>query len=118
VGLVQRAIEAAGISTITLSVIPDFTASVGAPRVAALQYPLGRPFGEPDDVDQQLAILRAALGALESIKTPGEIADLPFVWPETRRKTHWHPKETAPIVKLLRKKPWLFLRFISGNIPD
>ena len=42
-------IEAAGISTITLSSIPDLTGAVSVPRLAAIEYPLGYLFGQPGD---------------------------------------------------------------------
>ena len=78
-GLAQREIEAAGISTVSLSMIPDFTAAPGVPRVAAIAYPLSRPLGDPGDGDGQRAVLRAALGVLEKADAPGTVTTLPFV---------------------------------------
>ena len=42
-GLVARVIEAAGIPTVTLNMIPAYQALVGMPRVAAIEHPFGRP---------------------------------------------------------------------------
>ena len=115
-GLVQVELEKAGFTTITLSTIGDFTASVGAPRVTAIEFPPGRPFGQPDDDAQQMEILRATLDSLVSAKTPGEIQALPFRWHEERPR--WHPKKSTPIAKLIRRKPWLYVAFLAGDIPS
>lgn len=116
-GLVQREIEAAGIATITLSTIPEFTASVGGPRVAAIEYPFGRPLGQPGDREGQLAVLRATLNALEEAEAPGTVVHLPFDWPEPPEQVHWHPKEPSPIVKLLSQHPELYQKLLTGEIP-
>jgi D-proline reductase (dithiol) PrdB len=118
VGLVQRAIEAAGISTITLSTIPDFTASVGVPRIAAIEHPLGRPFGQAGDAEGQRAVLRATLRALADIDTPGGRVDLPFEWPQPPGKARSEARQMPPIASLMMRKPWLLARFIAGDIPD
>lgn len=117
-GLVQRAVESAGISTITLSTIPDFTASVSAPRIAAIEHPLGRPFGQPGDAEGQRAVLRAALRALVEIDKPGGRVDLPFEWPEPPGKARSEGRRMPPIARLMMRKPWLLARFIAGDIPD
>ena len=107
--------EAAGLSTVVLSVMPEITASVAAPRVAGIGYPLGRPLGLPGDAEGQRAVLRAALGVLETLEPPGGRIDLDFEPPHRRGRLH--PKEPPPIVKLLRRRPWLLARFMAGNIP-
>jgi D-proline reductase (dithiol) PrdB len=117
VGLVQREIEAAGITTITLSGIADLTASVSAPRVAAIGYPLGRPFGQPGDQEGQGAVLRATLRALEEMDAPGSIRHLPFEWPEPPREARSHPPEPPPIAKYLRRHPWHLPRLLRRDIP-
>jgi hypothetical protein len=90
-----RAIETAGISTLTLSILAPYTRAVGAPRVAGLHYPCSRPPGNPGDADGQRAVLRAALRSLEAIDGPGGAVQLPFVWPEARAQaqTRGRPKE-------------------------
>lgn len=115
-GLVQVELEKAGFTTITLSTIAEFTASVGAPRVAAIEFPPGRPFGEPGDEAKQMAVLRATFDSLVSAKRPGEMNALPFRWPEERPR--WHPRKATPIAKLIRKKPWLYVSFLTGQIPS
>jgi hypothetical protein len=110
--------EQAGLSTVTLSPIPEFTSSVGAPRVAAISYPLGRPFGRPGDASGQLDVLRAALGVLETADTPGAVIDLPFEWPKPPSKARSQGGVEPPIATLLERKPWLLPRLLSRTPPD
>jgi hypothetical protein len=87
-----------------LSMTPEYHRKIGFPRMAAIEYPYGRPIGEVHDRAGQRAVLLEALSVLEKAKEPGEIFHLPFTWPEDPRKTNWHPPEMAPIVKLLLDK--------------
>jgi hypothetical protein len=117
VGLAQREIEAAGISTITLSSIPDLTLSVGAPRVAGVEHPPGRTLGQSGDSDGQRDVLRTTLEALVSIRHPGEVVNLPFEWPESPSKVRSEPQKPPPIIRLIRHRPWLFLKLLIGKVP-
>jgi D-proline reductase (dithiol) PrdB len=106
VGLVARVIEAAGIPTVTLNMIWPFQRAVGMPRVAAIEHPFGRPYGDVGDVATQTAVLRAALGVFESAREPGHVEHLPFVWHEEPSETRWHPAEPSPIIAMIkRRKP-------------
>ncbi len=107
--------EAAGLSTVALSTMPEVTASMAAPRVAGIGYPQGRPLGMPGDASGQRAVLQAALEAFERIEGPGGRIDLDFEPPPRRERLL--PKEMPPIVKLLHRRPWLLARFMAGNIP-
>lgn len=84
-GLVARAIEAAGIPTVTLSVVRQATLAVPAPRNVLVRFRLGQVFGEPGHRSQQRTILRAALAALGSITQPGAVVELPYRW---KRETY------------------------------
>ena len=118
-GLVQRVLEASGISTVTLSWIPDLTRAVGVPRLAGLSYPISRPLGRPHDPDGQRAVLRATLELLASASGPDSYVELPFEWPETPAQARNACKGVPPppIVELLQKKPWLVANLYSGRIP-
>ena len=118
-GLVQRVLEAAGIPTVTLSMIPDLTRAVGVPRLAGLSYPMGRPLGRPHDAEGQRAVLRATLDMLATASGPDSYVELPFEWPESPARARNASKGLAPppIVELLKKKPWLVARLYSGRIP-
>jgi hypothetical protein len=97
--------------------MPDVTASVAAPRVAAIEYPLGRSFGQPGDTAGQTAVLRATLKALSDIDEPGEVVHLPFSWPESPKEVHNHPHDPPPISKAIRRRPWLYRNLLAGDIP-
>lgn len=92
--------EEAGFSTVTLTMTPEYHKQVGIPRVAAIEYPYGRPVGNVHDREGQRAVLLEALSVLVKAKSPGEVFHLPFTWPEEPKKTDWHPPEMSPIVKL------------------
>ncbi len=96
-----RVLEAAGISTLCINMIPDYSRAYGFPRVAALEYPFGLPLGRPKDQEGQLQVIRAALRALKEIKEPGGVVHLPFEWPEAPERVPLHPPEPFPIAKLM-----------------
>ncbi len=103
-GLVARAVEDAGIPTVTLNMIWPYQKLVGMPRVAAIEHPFGRPYGDVGDADTQRAVLRAALELAASASEPGHVEHLPFRWHEEPKETRWHPAEPSPIIALLKKR--------------
>jgi hypothetical protein len=100
VGQVAHYLEENGFSTVILTNTPEFHKQVGIPRVAAIEYPYGRPVGQVRDQDGQREVLRATLSVLEKAKEPGQVFHLPFSWPEEPKKVDWHPPEISPIVKV------------------
>ena len=118
-GLVQRVIEASGIPTVALSLIPDLTRAVGVPRLAGISYPFGRPLGNPHDAVGQRLVLRAMLEILATATGPDTFVELPFQWPESpaRARNESRGLPPPPIVTLLQKKPWLVANLYSGRIP-
>ena len=117
VGLVQCEIEAAGISTISVSMMPELTASTGAPRIAAVERPFGLTVGSPGDAGGQLAVLRATLQALAAISKPGGVVDLQLEWNDDATMNIL-PPQPPPIVSYLRRHPWAFPRFYNRTPPD
>jgi len=97
--------------------VPDLTASVSVPRLAAIEYPLGRTLGQPGDAAGQLAVLRATLHALETIQTPGGIVNLPFEWPESPKVVQNSQTENPPIARYIVKHPWLLPRLLNRDVP-
>jgi hypothetical protein len=120
VGLVQRVLEASGIPTVALSMIPDLTRAVGVPRLAGIGYPMGRPLGRPHDADGQRAVLRSLLQVLADAPGPDTYVELPFVWPESPAQARNASRDLPPppIVGLVTKKPWLLANLYSGRIPS
>ena len=64
VGLVQSVIEKSGIPTASITLLPEITQRVQAPRALAVDRPLGYPLGEPGNVVLQKEIVKAALQLL------------------------------------------------------
>ena len=82
-GLIQRAIEDTGVATIGITLMPWVTEKIKVPRAVSLEFPLGHPVGKSFDPEQQKVILMDAFRALESIKEPGVIFELPYKWQAT-----------------------------------
>jgi hypothetical protein len=78
--LIARAIEEAGIPTTSLSSAYDLTALVKPPRSFFVNYPLGHTAGKPFDRENQMAILKSALGRAGEVTVPGTIMELPVIW--------------------------------------
>ena len=114
----QREIEKAGLSTISLSSIPDLTASVSVPRLAAIEHPLGCLLGQPGDSEGQIAVLRAALQALVQMEWPGSVVHLPFEWPAKAPKNPAKPPQTPPIAKYLLRHPWHIRNLFARDVPQ
>ena len=103
-GLVSRVVEAAGIPTVTLNMIWPYHRLVGMPRVAAIEHPFGRPYGDVGDGETQSNVLRSALAVAEQAKEAGHIEHLPYRWHEEPKETKWHPAEPSPIIALMKSR--------------
>jgi hypothetical protein len=84
VGLVQRAIETAGLPTIGITLQREITRRVRPPRALSLRYPFGHPMGEAFATAQQRTILVDALRALETVSVPGTILEPGYRWKRHR----------------------------------
>src|SRR6185437_15860978 len=71
VGLVARAIELAGVPTMTLAVVRDVVESVRPPRVALYDGELGSISGMPNWPEHQRRILDEALRLIEPMDQAG-----------------------------------------------
>jgi hypothetical protein len=98
--------------------IPEFTASVGAPRVAGIDYPFGRPLGLPGGRAGQRAVLQAVLEVLSVARAPGTVIQLPFGWPQDPQEARAEPPVPPPIVQLFKREPWLALKLLAHDIPE
>ncbi len=88
-GLIQRAIEASGIATVSLSILREATSKIRPPRAVSVRWPFGHPLGEPFNNAQQLTIIRQALAVLY-VATPGALVELPYRW---RRDRYTEPAD-------------------------
>ena len=87
-GLIARAVEAAGIPTVAISLTRDLTAAVGVPRALFVKCQLGRPLGEAGNTAQQRTVIFHALRLLVTATTPGVIAEPGWRW---RRENYVEP---------------------------
>lgn len=79
VGLIQVLLEAAGISTVSVSLLREITHKVRVPRVFYVPYALGYPLGKPHQPDLQEAILLQALTLLEQDRPESGMIEKEFV---------------------------------------
>ena len=70
VGLIQRAIEYTGITTVSISLLREITEKIRPPRALFVPFPLGYPLGEANNPALQRRIIHAALALLPRTDTP------------------------------------------------
>lgn len=63
-------LEDEGIPTVQISLVREHTEALSPPRALWVPFPLGRPFGVPDDAAFQSRVVRAALALLERESGP------------------------------------------------
>jgi hypothetical protein len=80
--LVARHLEANGIPTVIIGSALDVVEHCGVPRFLFTDFPLGNPCGHPWDRAMQEAIVRQAIGLLESAVGPRTTVKAPFRWKE------------------------------------
>jgi hypothetical protein len=104
--VLARTFEAAGLSTVFVTMMPYFAERTGVPRTLAVEFPFGHALGHPGDREEQLRVIRAALAVLRDARTPGVIEHYPEPWAgdfdEWRKR--WQPLEPSPIVRWLREQ--------------
>ncbi len=80
VGLVQGALESAGIAAVSLTLRPEITACMNVSRAAHVRFPLGNPFGEVGRADHQRRILLDLLTLVEEADVAPYLVELPYRW--------------------------------------
>ncbi len=81
--LVARHLEANGIPTVIVGSALDIVEYCGVPRFLFTDFPLGNPCGHPWDRAMQEAIVRQALGLLETATGPRTTVKAPFGWKQS-----------------------------------
>ncbi|MDQ1397393.1 MAG: hypothetical protein QOG64_2652 [Acidimicrobiaceae bacterium] len=101
--VLARRIEAAGIPTVVVTMMPQTAVELGAPRVVGVEFPFGHPFGLPHDRAMQRIVLETALAVLCGAAPPETRVDVDLVWPQPRGEAYkaWQPAEPSPIVAKL-----------------
>jgi hypothetical protein len=105
VPVLARWIEAAGIATVVVTMMPDLADALLTPRVVGVEFPFGHPFGMPHDRPMQRRVLETALNVLSGAARPGTRVDIDVEWSQPLREAYraWQPEEPSPIVALLLK---------------
>lgn len=100
VPVLARAIEAAGIATVLVTMMPYWAEKTGTPRTLAVEFPFGQTLGQAHDVAQQMRVIDAALGLIETAVSPGTITHLDETWPIDQKTAYkaWQPSEPSPII--------------------
>jgi D-proline reductase (dithiol) PrdB len=80
VGLIQRAVEEAGIPTISMGNAIDRMSLIKPPRALLVKFARGSMFGEPGNKERQRRIIMDGLEALQTMTEPGTIKELPYKW--------------------------------------
>jgi len=107
--VLARLLEAAGLPTVVVTMMPSIASALNAPRIVGVEFPFGHPFGMPHDRDMQRRVLLTALTVLAGAPKPGTRIDLDIAWPQDTREAYksWQPAEPSPIVArmLEQRKP-------------
>jgi len=82
VGLIARALEEHGITTVCVVMNRDITENVKPPRALFVRFPYGAPLGPAGDAVTQMAVVREALDLLTTATRPGIIVASDIEWPE------------------------------------
>jgi hypothetical protein len=103
VPVLARWIEAAGIPTVTVTMMPAVAEERLAPRIVGVEFPFGHAFGMPHDRGMQRRTLELALRVLAGAARSATRVDLDVEWPLPLREAYrtWQPKEPSPIVRKL-----------------
>jgi hypothetical protein len=101
VPVLARWIEAAGIPTVVVTMMPALAEDRRAPRIVGVEFPYGHAFGMPGDRVMQRRVLELGLRVLAGASAFGTRVDLDVEWPVPLREAYraWQPKEPSPIVK-------------------
>lgn len=85
-------IETRGIATVVVGLVRPHMEKSRVPRGLWVPFPLGRPFGEPEDKAFQRRVVGAALSLLERQDGPRLIVDFPDDAPSMRDTSGWTPQ--------------------------
>ena len=98
--VLARWIEAAGIPTVVVTMMPAVAEERRAPRIVGVEFPFGHAFGMPHDRAMQRRTLELALRVLAGAETFGTRIDLDVEWPVLVREAYraWQPKVPSPMV--------------------
>jgi hypothetical protein len=99
VPVLARVVEASGVPTVTVTMMPVYADRQAVPRIVGVPFPFGQPFGMVGDQEMQLEVLRSAVDLVATATGPVR-RDLDIEWPVDARKAYksWQPPVPSPIV--------------------
>jgi len=100
VPVLARTIEASGIPTVTITMMPDLASKTRVSRVLGVEFPFSQGFGMINDLDMQRQVAEAAVKLLEEAQEPETRRDLEIEWPVDSKTAYraWQPAVISPIV--------------------
>lgn len=104
--MLARTLEAAGLCTLVVTMMPFWAEKVGTPRTLAVEFPFGHTLGRPGDVAGQRRVINQALTVWETAVPPHPFPTIhhsPETWPEPLADTlkAWQPATPSPIIAQL-----------------
>lgn len=87
--------------TVLITMMPFWAEKIGVPRTLGIGFPFGQTLGQPNNIHQQMGVLREALKVLETAVSPATIVHSDQTWPIDTKTAikQWQPKEPAPVIK-------------------
>lgn len=100
VPVLARAVEAAGIPTVIVTMMPVLASKYRSSRILGVEFPFGHSFGVVHEAEMQSRTLVAALELLVSASEPETRVDVEETWPGDAKEAYksWQPSEPSPIV--------------------
>lgn len=89
-------IESRGVATVVVGLVRPHMEKSRVPRGLWVPFPLGRPFGEPEDKAFQRRVLSDALTLLDRRDGPRLVVDFPDDAPSMRDTAGWTPQVKLP----------------------
>lgn len=104
--MLARTLEAHGLSTVVVTMMPYWAEKIGTPRTLAVEFPFGHTLGQPGNVAQQRRVIAEALRVLETAESPGTIVHSDEAWPVPAAEAikQWQPETPSPIIAELAPK--------------
>jgi len=78
--IVARELESRGLPTVSLTLLPELTRIVGAPRALSVRFPFGAPAGDPGNRALHEAVLLEALALLSEAREAGSMRESTLGW--------------------------------------
>lgn len=78
--ILARELESRDLPTVCLTLIPELTRIVGAPRALHVRFPFGAPVGDPGNTALHQAVLLEALHLLSEAREAGTIRESNLGW--------------------------------------